>query len=109
MVLLKLFESRGFALALNRKILLCTIALGLSGLFVCLGFWQLTRRAENLAGAQTRLERFAQPPFEWTDNPYLLTRLVFWDGRLASVGVGISNVKSSSGVGPLKDALGSKF
>ena len=71
MVLLKFFESRGFALALNRKILLCTIALGLSGLFVCLGFWQLTRRAENLAGAQTRLERFAQPPFEWGDGQSL--------------------------------------
>ena len=68
MCLFESFESRGLALALNRKILLCTVALGLSGLFVCLGFWQLTRRAENLAGAEARLERFGQPPFEWSDE-----------------------------------------
>ena len=55
-------------MSLNRKILLCVVALGMSGLFIRLGFWQLSRRAESLAGAEARLERFAQPPFEWLDG-----------------------------------------
>ena len=56
----------GDAVSLSRKILLCAVAIGLSALFVRLGFWQLDRHGERSAGLRGRAERAEAPRLEWT-------------------------------------------
>ena len=51
---------------MSRKILLCAVAIGLSTLFVRLGFWQLDRHGERSAGLRGRAERAEAPQLEWT-------------------------------------------
>ena len=53
-------------MSLNRRILLCAIAVLFSGLFIGLGFWQLSRRTERVSGAEARAARAAQARLEWS-------------------------------------------
>ncbi len=52
-------------MSLNRRILLCAVVLLSSGLFVRLGFWQLSRRAERVSGVEARAVRAAQSLLDW--------------------------------------------
>ncbi|WP_428273790.1 SURF1 family protein [Candidatus Palauibacter sp.] len=51
----------------TRKIVLWVVAIGLSALFVRLGFWQLDRHGERSAGVRARAERADAPRLEWRD------------------------------------------
>ena len=52
-------------MTINRRILLCAVALALGALFVRLGFWQLDRHGERSAGVRARAERADAPRLEW--------------------------------------------
>ncbi|MCY3601262.1 MAG: SURF1 family protein [Gemmatimonadetes bacterium] len=52
-------------MTINRRILLCAVALALGALFIRLGFWQLDRHGERSAGVRTRAERADAPRLEW--------------------------------------------
>ena len=52
-------------MTINRKILLCAVALALGALFIRLGFWQLDRHGERSAGVRARAERADAPQLEW--------------------------------------------
>ena len=52
-------------MTINRKILLCAVALVLGALFIRLGFWQLDRHVERSAGVRARAERADAPRLEW--------------------------------------------
>ena len=50
----------------TRKIVLWVVAIGLSALFVRLGFWQLDRHGERSAGVRARAARAEAPRLEWS-------------------------------------------
>lgn len=50
----------------TRKIVLWVVAIGLSALFVRLGFWQLDRHGERSAGVRARAERAEASELEWS-------------------------------------------
>ena len=73
-------------MTINRKILLCAVALALGALFIRLGFWQLDRHGERSAGVRARAERAEAPPLEWLvpgDVPPDTTGLIGRRARLA--------------------------
>ncbi|MXW68112.1 MAG: SURF1 family protein [Gemmatimonadales bacterium] len=53
------------AVTINRRILLCAVALALGALFIRLGFWQLDRHGERSAGVRARAERADAPRLQW--------------------------------------------
>lgn len=53
-------------MSLNRKLWLCAITLLFSGLFIRLGFWQLSRRTERISAAATRAVRATQMRLDWS-------------------------------------------
>ena len=70
----------------TRKILLCIVAVGLSALFVRLGFWQLDRHGERSAGVRERAVRAEAPRLEWSgprDVPPDTTGLIGRRARLS--------------------------
>ena len=50
----------------TRRIVLWVVAIGLSALFVRLGFWQLDRHGERSAGVRERAVRAEAPVLEWS-------------------------------------------
>ena len=50
----------------GRNVVLVLVAVALAALFVRLGFWQLSRRAERAAVNETRAERADAPELDWT-------------------------------------------
>lgn len=50
----------------TRKTVLWVVAIGLSALFVRLGFWQLDRHGERSAGVRERAVRAEAPVLEWS-------------------------------------------
>ncbi len=73
-------------MTINRRILLCAVALALGALFIRFGFWQLDRHGERSAGVRARAERADAPRLEWLvpgDVPPDTTGLIGRRARLA--------------------------
>ena len=60
-------DRKAIPLSAVRKLILIVVAIGLAGLFVRLGVWQLERHGERSATDATRRERAALPALDWTE------------------------------------------
>ena len=70
----------------RRRLVLSTMSVCLTALFVRLGIWQLNRHGERSAGVRARAERAVAPSLEWTrpgDVPADTTGLLGRRARLA--------------------------